>query len=185
MTDTSVKANPLQEYRLLQFAREMLERFNTDTVASCAHRGELFGHGLIARDILGEFDFDELDVETQQQVLRDLQGIPSLAPAAREAVLLEVARQALGSNNALDMEHWHSDGGFACLTWHLPCGTSHCIAGWATTVAREAGVLLENEFGTRIAGAMLLGPEAAAHFFDSQEGGERYLRSVLQQQQQG
>jgi len=171
MTDTSCTLNPLKDYRLLQFTREMLERFSRFTDAGIAQREELFHQGNIARKILCDIDFDELDEETQQQVLSDLEGIPTLAPAAREALLLEVARRATSSENTLDMGHWHS-----------PCGTSHCIAGWASVVAREAGVLLEKEFGTRIAGAMLLGPAAAAHFFDSQEAGEKYLQSVLEQQ---
>jgi len=176
MTDTSDTTNPLRDYRLLQFAREMLERFSKETYAGRLRRRELFNSDRTARNILSDYDFDELDEEAQRQVLLNLEEIPTLAPAASEALLLEVARQALGSDNALNMKYWHSDGDFGCAPG---CGTSHCIAGWATTVAREAGVLLENEFGTRIAGAMLLGPEATAHFFDSQEGGERYLQSVL------
>ena len=176
MTDTAHTANPLQEYRLLQFAEEMLHCYYSSTPDGADRRDELFKQGLLARDILCDDDFDELDEESQQQVLRDLEKIPTLAPAAREALLLEVARQALGSSNALDMKYWHSDGDESCSPG---CGTSHCIAGWATTVAREAGTLLENAFNTRIAGAMLLGPEAAAHFFGSQESGEKYLQSVL------
>lgn len=168
MTDTADTLNPLDEYRLMQFAREMLERFSQDTSVSIAQREELFRQGRIARDILSDLDFDELDDQTQQQVLDDLARVPTLASQACDALLLDIARRTLGSDGVLDMESWHGS-----------CGTSHCIAGWATTVAGKAGWLLEDEFGPRIAGAMLVGPVGAAHFFDSQEGGEKFLQSVL------
>ena len=44
----------------------------------------------------------------------------------------------------LDMSDWHSE-----------CGTAHCLAGWATTLAGEAGAKLEKEIGIRAAGALI------------------------------
>ena len=44
----------------------------------------------------------------------------------------------------LDMEEWHAE-----------CGTTHCLAGWATTLAGEAGAELEKEIGPNAAGALI------------------------------
>jgi uncharacterized protein YjbI with pentapeptide repeats len=47
--------------------------------------------------------------------------------------------------NALDMSSWHT------------CKTTHCRAGWAITLAGEAGAALENELGPATAGALIYG----------------------------
>lgn len=47
---------------------------------------------------------------------------------------------------ALDMREWH--GGDAC-------GTTHCRAGWAITLAGPAGRALEERFGPSVAGALI------------------------------
>jgi hypothetical protein len=58
--------------------------------------------------------------------------------------------------------------------WHT-CETSHCIAGWA-----------EHRFGkipglsTSQVGSVYLGIEGSKHFHDSQEQGEAWLRSFLE-----
>jgi hypothetical protein len=63
-------------------------------------------------------------------------------------------------------------------TWHT-CETTHCIAGWAIHLADDAGKLLEENYGAYIAGLSLLGHEAAAHFYDSNEDATSWLRSKL------
>lgn len=49
-------------------------------------------------------------------------------------------------DNALDMDHWHFED---------YCGTRHCRAGWAITLAGEAGKTLERELGPAAAGALI------------------------------
>ena len=84
------------------------------------------------------------------------------------ALLLRVAEAALSSADALDMATWHS------------CETTHCIAGWAVTLA-ENGKELEKEFSTAEAGRQLLGDIAATHFYDSAADAKKWLRSVLEE----
>lgn len=38
--------------------------------------------------------------------------------------------------------------------WHT-CETTHCLAGWATHLAGEAGIALEKQHGTAYAGALI------------------------------
>lgn len=39
--------------------------------------------------------------------------------------------------------------------WHSPCGTAHCRAGWAVSLAGEAGRRLENKLGTAAAASLI------------------------------
>jgi len=68
--------------------------------------------------------------------------------------------------NDLDMESWHT------------CGTSHCIAGWATTLHPQ-GKEIENKSSTYLAGRLLLGlnQEEANIFFKSEEEAMEWLKS--------
>ena len=36
-------------------------------------------------------------------------------------------------------------------SWHSPCGTTHCRAGWVVTLAEKAGKELEEKLGTAVA----------------------------------
>lgn len=50
---------------------------------------------------------------------------------------------AVGDGHGLDMESWHR------------CSTIHCIAGWAVTLAGQAGAALESLVGTNAAAALI------------------------------
>jgi uncharacterized protein YjbI with pentapeptide repeats len=50
---------------------------------------------------------------------------------------------AIAAGGALDMASWHA------------CGTTHCRAGWAITLAGEAGRELEHRLGPNVAGALI------------------------------
>jgi hypothetical protein len=63
--------------------------------------------------------------------------------------------------------------------WHT-CDTTHCIAGWAIAQAGEPGRLMEAVMGPEIAGLMLLGTEAHAHFFDADDTARAWLQEVLE-----
>lgn len=98
--------------------------------------------------------------------------LPDPMPGSEER-LLDVARAALADADdeftpSLEMGDWHT------------CSTVHCIAGWAIHLAGEHGKLLEAEYGEACAGYLLLGYEAATHFFDDNDGGRAYLESVLE-----
>ncbi|MGX1587302.1 pentapeptide repeat-containing protein [Brevundimonas diminuta] len=123
------------------------------------------------------------DADLRGAVLRDadlrgavLRGavLPKAVQAMRPADEAEqrdriaaVAALALKDDDALNMGDWHT------------CETTHCIAGWAVHQAGDAGYLLEEMMGPHAAGAILLGDEAAKHFYDSGEQARAWLTSFL------
>jgi len=50
---------------------------------------------------------------------------------------------AVDTGGNLEMGNWHT------------CQTTHCLAGWAITLAGEAGLTLEREYGPAAAGALI------------------------------
>jgi hypothetical protein len=91
-------------------------------------------------------------------------SLPVVPDAALRLAI--VAKVILSDKHRFNMSQWHS-----------PCGTVHCIGGWAAELAgNTARHLLEGTSGAAfIAGACLLGPDAASHFFDSQQNALAYL----------
>lgn len=63
--------------------------------------------------------------------------------------------------------------------WHAPCGTMHCIAGWAIHLSGDRGKRLERQCGPYQAGAILLGAEAVLHFYDDVQQGRAWLAEQL------
>jgi uncharacterized protein YjbI with pentapeptide repeats len=84
----------------------------------------------------------------------------------QDGLLEEIAKLVLADNNKLKMGKWHD------------CETTHCIAGWAVTLSPK-GKELEAEYGTPIAGLLLLGYEAHEHFYDSTEHALEWLSSLI------
>lgn len=84
-----------------------------------------------------------------------------------EGLLHKVAVAALSEPHKLNMNKWHA-----------PCGTAHCIAGWACTLAPN-GKELEEQYGTEVAGLFLLGHTAHSKFHESWEMARSYLLDVL------
>lgn len=74
----------------------------------------------------------------------DLSGA-KLAPHIPVILDLDAKILALveADDTALDMSDWHT------------CETTHCRAGWAITLAGEAGKRLEDQFGPAAAGALI------------------------------
>ena len=98
----------------------------------------------------------------------NLQGANGIAIASDASKRLQaVANVILNNNDALDMAQWHT------------CETTHCLAGWAIHQAGELGRLLEASVGNYMAGLQLLGPEAAMHFYDTNEDAIKWLHDVL------
>ena len=97
--------------------------------------------------------------------LRDAVGLPIAEDAPDR--LQAVAAAVLAQPAALQMRAWHND-----------CGTAHCLAGWAIHQAGPVGAALERLHGPSLAGLLLLGPEAARHFYDSNEAALDWLRSI-------
>ena len=91
-------------------------------------------------------------------------------PSAEEAapLLKQVAQAALATPDALDMGCWHA------------CETTHCISGWAVALSGDKGKELEANYGSANAGMLLLGIEAATHFYDDDESAREWLQNVLE-----
>jgi hypothetical protein len=98
----------------------------------------------------------------------DLSGTRGL-PIASDAParLLAVAQAALASDDALAMNKWHT------------CETTHCICGWAEHLGGPLARLIIKCHGYDAGGLMLLGVEAHAHFYSSNEKARAFLQSVI------
>lgn len=92
-------------------------------------------------------------------------GLPIAADCERR--LRDIAKLVLAGKAELSMCKWHS------------CNTVHCVAGWAIALGGPEGKTLEREYGSEVAGLLLLGPGAHSHFFDSDAGAREWLRAVV------
>jgi hypothetical protein len=110
-----------------------------------------------------------------------------LTPEQQEANLFHVARWIVERDlGNFDMGSWHQAWG-SLFTRALhgkeimgkeafnECGTVHCIAGTAQVMAGEVGF---SELPST-AGRLLLGDEAASHFFNTNEDGLNFLKEVI------
>jgi len=97
--------------------------------------------------------------------LRRALGLPIAADAP--ARLLAVAQAALASPDALEMGSWHK------------CETTHCICGWAEHLGGPLAELIIRTQGNDFGGLMLLGVEAHAHFYSTNEKARKFLQSVI------
>jgi uncharacterized protein YjbI with pentapeptide repeats len=68
-------------------------------------------------------------------IQKDIPTIPNIDAAILAAIAVP--------GNSLDMSNWHT------------CQTTHCRAGWAITLAGEAGKALEEELSPVTAGALI------------------------------
>jgi hypothetical protein len=88
---------------------------------------------------------------------------------ALDAKMLAVIESGQGH---LDMSSWHK------------CQTTHCRAGWAITLAGDAGKALEAERGPQRAGAMIYRASTGRipHFFATQERAMEDIRACAAEQ---
>jgi hypothetical protein len=100
--------------------------------------------------------------------LRCANGLPIAADAKQR--LRAVASHVLAHPQILQMKSWHSE-----------CGTTHCLAGWAIHQAGTLGEVLEKLHGPHVAGLLLLGVDAAEHFYDGTDEAIEWLQSVAQE----
>jgi hypothetical protein len=77
-------------------------------------------------------------------VLRGADLTGAVLPPAPIVPKIDVAiAAAIDAGGSLNMRDWHT------------CGTTHCRAGWAITLAGEAGAQLESKIGPAAAGALI------------------------------
>lgn len=82
------------------------------------------------------------------------------------ALMKEIASAVIDRPGSLDMGSWH-------------CGTSHCIAGWACVLNKDAAAL-ENVYTTELAGAVVL-PSYSHLFFKNNEEAMAALKEIAAQ----
>jgi hypothetical protein len=109
---------------------------------------------------------DLRDADLRGADLRDARsgGLAIAASTEGKALLRRILTQITECPESLDMSDWH-------------CGTAHCLAGWAVTLDPR-GPELERAQGTRSAGMILLGVEAATHFNDTNTDALKWLRKA-------
>jgi hypothetical protein len=123
-----------------------------------------------SRSCLSEANFCGAYLRGADLIGADLSGAMGL-PIATDAParLLVVAQAALASPDALAMDAWHT------------CETTHCICGWAEHLGGPLANLIIQTQGNAIGGLMLLGVEAHAHFYSTNEKARVFLQSVIDQ----
>ena len=82
----------------------------------------------------------------------DLKGANFGSAPKVENIHGAVYRAATQTTDALKMDAWHT------------CETSHCRAGWITTLAGEAGARLEAEIGTPVAALAIYAASDPTYF---------------------
>jgi hypothetical protein len=82
--------------------------------------------------------------------------------------------EAASACNALDMGIWHT------------CATTHCRAGWVTTLAGEPGKQLEERFGPLLAAMFIYDASCPGYeinpcrFFDTDEAALEDMRKLAE-----
>jgi uncharacterized protein YjbI with pentapeptide repeats len=109
------------------------------------------------------------EADLREADLREAKGLPITADAPSR--LQAVAAQVLSNPDCLRMNLWHSN-----------CGTTHCLAGWAIHQAGPIGATLEALHGAHLAGLLLLGHDAAARFYQSNDEVLQWLRTISEAQ---
>jgi hypothetical protein len=130
---------------------------------------KLRGASLFRADLscadLAEADLTDAGIRHAIWTGANLTGVTGLPVAPVVPDLHKQIAEAVGQDGEnLDM-----------LDWHHPCGTTHCRAGWAITLAGDAGEWLESKFGGSTAGALIywastgMIPEFFAEYRDALE----------------
>jgi uncharacterized protein YjbI with pentapeptide repeats len=130
----------------------------------------LYGANLCGANLYGAnlYGANLRDAGLRGAKLCGVTGLP-IASDSQER-LKAVAQQVLDQPDSLQMGDWHSK-----------CGTTHCLAGWAIHQAGPIGEILEELHGPDLAGLLLLGTEAAEHFYESNFDVVSWLGSIAQQ----
>ncbi len=84
----------------------------------------------------------------------------------------------LQAGGSLEMENWHT------------CETTHCIAGWVTTLAGDAGRVAENLLGTNAAAALIINQSCpylegkVPDFYTNNKDGLDFIKSCAEKEKQ-
>jgi len=183
-------------YKILKEAKEFILR-NQDKPGKT--------HELIDKlnKIPRELHFSgDIKYEEGEQHIDFFPTIPISKPkeSKRHNLLYKIAKIVEYNDSLLDMESWHMDiedlDGDAqdSINDQHPCGTVHCIAGWACALDKYANDL-EIRYGTSIAGKVCLPQESHKYFYytevcyieniDQPEEAKDYLMEYIQRYESG
>jgi len=163
LAGTNLRRADLQEADLRRADLYRADLEEADLRKADLKEADLMGTNLRKAD-LREADLRGVDLRKADLRKADLRGT-KIDYCIEDGLLKKVAENGL-RRNALHMNDWHT------------CETTHCIAGWACHLA-ENGREFETQYGTQIAGLLLLGEEAHSHFFDDNQKAKEYLKEVL------
>ena len=92
-----------------------------------------------------------------------------------------VYEQIVNNPDNLEMNTWHTDDKWHNGSVDIQCGTRHCLAGWAEFAACQADptIIQSLPLNTGLIGYLVLGKEAAKHFYDTNENGLAFAREQL------
>jgi hypothetical protein len=115
----------------------------------------LFGDKLMDVQIIVPTPWGTRDVNAEEGSRRDVRDAAIHGGTVRNIavpVIPDLDSRILAAlqtkPNRLDMDFWHGED-------EQPCGTTHCIAGWAVFIAGEAGMALEDRYDAETAGALI------------------------------
>jgi len=88
----------------------------------------------------------------------------------QQALLVRVAKRIFRDKSKFDMDSFHS-----------PCGTTHCLAGWAFTLTKIGPQTDLELYGDSVdvLGGQLLGEEAKLYFYSNNTDTLAFLKEVL------
>jgi uncharacterized protein YjbI with pentapeptide repeats len=106
-------------------------------------RGAVLSGADLSVAVLSGADLSDADLSGA-----DLRGADLRGAVLRGAPKIENIHQAVYAAAS-------EDGALDMSTWHHPCGTTHCRAGWVTTLAGPEGKALEDRVGTSAAATLI------------------------------
>ena len=125
----------------------------------------LYAASLCGADLSGA-DFGEAnldDASLSEAVLSGATGLPAVPSV--EGLVLRVLSLVDANPDALEMDEVHN------------CATTHCLAGWAVTLAGPDGAELEKKLGWNAAGALIFHASCGMvpDFYSTNEGAIEWL----------
>jgi hypothetical protein len=127
---------------------------------------DLLGANLTGADLTGA-DLTGADLffaNLSEANLTDVKGVEF--PYRDPNLLSTIASIVLANPKKLEMSNWHS-----------PCGTAHCIAGWAVFLS-DRQYLETDKIDAFALGSYLLGSEATSHFYDRRSEALEWIQNI-------
>lgn len=110
-------------------------------------------------------DADLYETHFSGAKLEDAKFSPDLANLHKPELILEIRDMVIADDNTLDMRAWHT------------CDSTHCIAGWAAFL-HPKGREMERLTSTYLTALLILGSDAASHFYQNKADATYWLSTL-------